>query len=216
MNKYIKGSLKNIGNPAVSLLTQIDHLSQVSRKAKVYGMAKLFDSSVDDYTYIGRKTTLVNAKVGKFCSIAGGCTIGMATHTLNHLSTSPIFTERSNALQRIWCDNSAVNPYHDVVVGNDVWIGARVMVMGGVTIGDGAVIGAGAIVTHDVPPYAIVAGVPARVKKYRFDEDTIKGLLEIQWWNLPEERMKENIELFQSIDVDMPLLKQLTEILGGG
>ena len=77
------------------------------------------------------------------------------------------------------------------VIGNDVWIGKRAIIKAGVKIGDGAVVGAGAVVTKDVPPYAIVAGVPAKIIKYRFDEDTIAQLLKTKWWNLSDEELEK-------------------------
>lgn len=77
------------------------------------------------------------------------------------------------------------------MIGNDVFIGANVTVLDGAKIADGAVIGAGAVVVNDIPPYAIAVGVPAKVIKYRFDESTIKALLEKQWWNGTEEELKE-------------------------
>lgn len=94
-------------------------------------------------------------------------------------------------------------------MGNDVWIGSRVMVVGGVTIGDGAVIAAGAVVTKDVPPYAVVGGAPAKVIKYRFSEDIVKFLEELEWWNLPESELKKHIELFQTEGVKIGDLKRL-------
>lgn len=77
-----------------------------------------------------------------------------------------------------------------IVLGNDVWIGARATIMSGVTIGDGAVVAACSVVTKDVPPYAIVAGNPARIIKYRFSEVTIAAMLEIRWWEWSIERIK--------------------------
>lgn len=198
MIKYLIGFLLNIFNPAVSFFAWIDYKSKISRKAKLYAGAKIYASNVDDYSYIGGKTVLVHASIGKFCSIAGNCHIGMGTHTLDKLSTSPIFTEKNNGTGISWVETNKENPYAPVTIGNDVWIGLGVLVIGGIKIGDGAVIGAGAVVTKDVPPYAVVAGVPAKIIKYRFVEEEIKYLLEVEWWNQPEDTLRDNIYQFQS------------------
>ena len=198
MLKYILGFFLNLFNPAVSLFAKIDNKSVISRKARVYGHVQVNSSSMGDYSYIGRNSRLIHADIGKFCSIAGETKIGMGTHTLDKVSTSPIFTETKNGTKHSWVKVSAVNPFKRVTVGNDVWIGVRTMVMGGVTIGDGAVIGAGSIVTKDVPPYAVVVGVPAKVIRFRFPQEQIDALLANPWWNLPEEQLREKIELFQS------------------
>lgn len=197
MIKYLIGFLINLFNPAVSLFAKIDNKSKISRKAKVYGNVQVTHSTMGDYSYIGRNSRIIHADIGKFCSIAGETKIGMGTHTLDKISTSSIFTESKNGTKHSWVKESAVNPFKRVVVGNDVWIGVRTMVMGGVTIGDGAVIGAGSIVTKDIPPYAVVAGVPAKLIRYRFPHEQINALLAHQWWNLPEEKLRERIELFQ-------------------
>ena len=197
MLKYLLGFLKNLFNPAVSLFSKIDNLSCISRKAKVYGRVQVSNSTMDDYSYVGRDARIIYSDIGKFCSIAGEAKVGMGTHTLDKISTSPVFTESNNATKHRWVDYSTENPYRRVKVGNDVWIGTRAMIMGGVTIGDGAVVGAGAIVTRDVPPYAVVVGVPARVIKYRFSQEQINMLLDHPWWSLPEKKLKERIRLFQ-------------------
>ena len=175
---------------------------------------KVFRSSLDDYSYVGRDSALVCAKVGKFCSIATNVKIGMGTHRMDYLSTSPIFTELSNGLGHSWTTENMVEPYKEVIIGNDVWIGERAMILGGVKVGDGAVIGAGAIVTKDVPPYAVVGGVPAKIIRYRFPEDQIDDLLKLQWWNRPDETLRNILKLFQ-VSFDKGVLDKCKEILGG-
>ena len=199
MLKYILGLLKNLFNPAVSLFVKIDYQSRISRKAKVYGRVQVTNSTIGDYSYVGRDSRVVHADIGKFCSIAGDVRIGMGSHTLDKLSTSPIFTEAHNSTKHQWTDSSIVEPYKRVTIGNDVWIGTDAMIMGGIRIADGAVIGAGAIVTKDVPPYAIVGGVPAKIIRYRFSENLITKLVSLKWWNLSEDILKEKIEVFQSM-----------------
>lgn len=90
----------------------------------------------------------------------------------------------------------------DVVIGNDVWIGHGACLLSGVTIGDGAVVGAWAVVAKDIPPYAIAVGNPARVIKYRFSEDVIKRLMEVKWWDLPDEKINALIPLLLSNRID--------------
>lgn len=85
------------------------------------------------------------------------------------------------------------------IIGNDVWIGAYVNIIEGITIGDGAIIAAGSVVTQDVPPYAVVGGVPAKVIKYRFEQDIIEQLKKIEWWNKDQKWLKKNAHLFDDV-----------------
>lgn len=210
MLKYIIGRLKNLFNPAIALFTLIDNESTVDHHSRVYSGTKIFRSSLGKYSYVGKRSSLVYAEIGSFCSIAGGVCVGLGEHTLSNLSTSPIFTERKNGTGHSWTTKGIIS-YSKVTVGNDVWIGERAMIIGGCTIGDGAVIAAGAIVTKNVPPYAIVAGVPAKIIRYRFDSHTIEELLKLQWWNLPESILRQNIGLFQTEeDVCINKLKEIT------
>lgn len=142
--------------------------------------------------------------IGKFCSIACGAKFlfNSANHTLSSLSTYPfpLFFEEWNLekkdVTKSW-DNKG-----NIIIGNDVWIGYEAVILAGVTIGDGAIIGTRAVVTKDVPPYTIVGGVPAKPIKKRFSEEIISKLLDIQWWNWPDEKIAKNIKAIQTGKID--------------
>lgn len=152
----------------------------------VYGNTFLFNVKVGDYTYVGGDSKIQNATIGKFCSLGPELRIGLGRHPIHLKSTFPgFYTDGSYYGVEKEYENPIEN-YLPVEIGNDVWIGARAMILDGVKIGDGAIIGAGAVVTKDVPPYAIVGGVPAKIIGYRFDESEIKKLLNEQWWNNPK------------------------------
>ena len=143
-------------------------------------------------------------KIGKFCSLACGAKFLFTSgnHSMQSLSTYtfPIFHEEwgldAKDIRSAW-DNKG-----DIVIGNDVWIGYEAVILSGVTVGDGAIIGARAMVTKDVPPYTIVAGVPARPIRKRFDEEVIAKLQALRWWDWDEEKIKRCIPAIQSGDID--------------
>ena len=142
--------------------------------------------------------------IGRFCSIACGAKFlfTSANHAMRSLSTYPfpIFFEEW-ALDRTRVADAWDNK-GDIVVGSDVWIGYEAVVLSGVTIGDGAIIGARAVVTRNVPPYAIVGGVPARLIRKRFDDKTIETLLRLKWWNWPSEKIARHIAAIQNGRLD--------------
>lgn len=149
----------------------------------VYDHTFLLNTVVGDYTYIGGSNKIQNAVIGKFCSIGPEVRIGLGIHPLHLKSTYPGFYTNSEYYRVEKQYDFTGEEYKQVEIGHDVWIGARATILDGVKIGDGAVVAAGAVVTKDVPSYAIVGGVPAKVIKYRFDENRIKELLVEQWWN---------------------------------
>ena len=212
MKKYLLGFLRYFFYPKVSKLSLVTNDSLISTKAKVNRFSKIYSSSISHYTYIGGNSEIVNTKIGKYCSIARDCIIGLASHTINNISTCPIFTEKHNGTGFSWVDHDYVNHKSNCIeIGNDVWIGTRAIILsrkGILKIGDGAIIGAGAIVTKDVPPYSIVAGVPAKIIRYRFTPEIIEKLLEIRWWNYPEEVLKNKLSVFQMEDLGIELLEE--------
>ena len=153
------------------------------------------------YHYPINKDRLI---IGKFCSIACGAKFlfNSANHKMASLSTYtfPLFfeewgLEKENVAQ-------AWDQKGDIIIGNDVWIGYEAVILPGVTIGDGAVIGCRAVVTKDIPPYTIVGGVPAKPIRKRFDEETIKELQKIKWWDWPEEKIAGKIPAIQAGDLE--------------
>ena len=136
--------------------------------------------------------------IGAYCSIAKNVQIFVGgNHRSDWISTFPFPAFFSEARDIV--------DYHtskgDITIDNDVWIGENSIILSGVSIGDGAIVGTGSVVTKDVPPYAIVAGNPAKLIRYRFDQDTIAALLAIAWWNWPEEEVLANLDKLCSTDI---------------
>lgn len=188
--------------------TQTVYLKRVVTDANVeVGDYTMYNDFVNDPRDFQKNNVLYHypinrdrLRIGKFCSIACGAKFifTSANHKLSSLSTYPfpLFFEEWDLdkanLTDSW-DNKG-----DIAIGNDVWIGYEAVVMQGVTIGDGAIIGARAVVTKDIPPYTIVGGVPAKPIRKRFPDEIISRLLEIKWWDWPDEKIKRNISAIQS------------------
>lgn len=170
----------------------------------------LDDVIVGDYSYINKNAIVSSGNIGRFCSIAHGSCIGVHNHPIHFLSTSPrVYGDEDNVLGLTKVCGDITDP---PIIGNDVWVGANAIIMQGVTIGDGAVVASGAIVTKDVPPYAIVGGIPARVIKYRFHTDVIDFLLEMKWWNMSEMELKSLVPLIRAGDSWVDLISEFPEL----
>ncbi len=170
------------------------------RKSKVGYYSNLINVTIGDFTYLGDHNSICNVYIGSFCSIASFCSIGGGNHDYTRISTSPVFEKGRNVFKKNFGD--LPKPKQEmVIIGNDVWIGENVFVKPGIIIGDGAVIGAHAVITKNVPPYAIMAGCPARIIKYRFKEETIAKLEEIKWWKKEEKYLKTIAPYFGDADV---------------
>ena len=126
-------------------------------------------------------------EIGRYCSIAKNVQMGVSNHPTDWLSiTARQYVPTYLGYYRHVGKQVVVRPYkmfEPTMIGNDVWVGTNAVILGGVTIGDGAIVAAGAVVTKDVPPYAIVGGVPAKIIRYRFPEDVIQELTALKWWN---------------------------------
>ena len=149
----------------------------------------LSNSEVGYMSYIRKMGDINGANIGRYCSIATEVKISPGSHPIDWISTHPFQSSSSKPLSAFseYIDIAGTCDFHSrkrrAQIGNDVWVGQQAMIMKGVTIGDGAIIAARAVVTKDVPPYAVVAGVPAKVIKYRHPEHIIDALLDIKWWN---------------------------------
>jgi acetyltransferase-like isoleucine patch superfamily enzyme len=154
---------------------------------------------IDFYATFPMYTDGARTVVGAFCSISPECRVlGGGEHRLDRASTFPFNARMFDPQRRTGPDASATGP---TVIGNDVYIGVGAIVLSGVSIGDGAVVGAGAVVTKSVPAYAIVVGNPARIVRYRFDDETQKRLLALRWWDLDDTTILASRQWFMTGDI---------------
>lgn len=170
--------------PGVELFnsTLADHV-QLQRQVSVT------DGRLGRYTYVGRQAYLNLVVAGSFCSIGPSVLAGLGEHPVDLGTTSPAFYSTRKQCGATFARSDCFPERRPVVIGNDVWIGARAFLRDGVTIGDGAIVAAGAVVTHDVPPYAIVGGTPAKLIRPRFSEAIVARLLALAWWEWSDERL---------------------------
>ncbi|MES2111607.1 MAG: CatB-related O-acetyltransferase [Bacteroidota bacterium] len=161
---------------------------------------QVIDSSVGAHTYIQKRSTVVNATIGKYCSIASNVAIGPGVHKTDGVSTHPAFYLKNTPLLKTYSKKDSFESSRATSIGNDVWIGEGVTIIDGLKVGTGAIIAAGAVVTKDVPDYAIVGGVPAKLIKYRFNELYIQKLLESKWWDLSDSELSTYTDRFVSVE----------------
>lgn len=173
---------------------------------KLYGGAELTDVELGDFSYVGANNRISNAVIGKFTCIGPDVIVGLGKHpSRDFVSIHPAFYSTLCQAQVTFVSQSYFGEFESVKIGNDVWIGARAIILDGVTLGDGAIVGAGAVVTRDVPPYAVVAGVPAKVLRYRFESKEIEFLERFKWWDQDIDWLRSNAAKFRNIHELMSL-----------
>ena len=169
----------------------------IAPSSKVLAGCSLINVTMGKYSFMGRDNVMFRTEIGAFCSIAANCVIGGGEHPTMFVSTSPVFHSGHNCLGKHF-SSVKFAPYKNTVIGNDVWIGNNCLIKSGVTIGTGAVVGMGSVVTHDIPPYEIWAGNPARKIRDRFDKEIADRLLESKWWDKDDDALRKAAPYFDS------------------
>lgn len=179
--------------------------SDIHKTSKICAGSQIINVKIGKHSDVGYDCTIINSVIGPFCSLGANIVVGGAAHTIDWVSTSPVFNENKDHLPQKFS-------YHKfdleskTIIGADVWIGNYVLVKSNVNIGHGAIIGMGSVVTKDVPPYEIWAGNPAKFIRKRFDENTINELLKIKWWDWNDDKIKKNAHNFNNVQ---ELIKQI-------
>ena len=204
-NEKLSREIKRISNKLFGTNYSLDSTNIIEDNVLIdKSVVMLGHIKIGRGTYIRRDVFIDDyVEIGRYCSIANDVVLGPSEHPFENFSTHPISYDVYNC------------PRGDrkTIIGNDVWIGTRAIIKKGVTIGDGAVVAAGAVVTKNVPPYAIVAGVPTKIIKYRFEPEIIQKLQELEWWKLPLDKLQDlkNLPIEDAIEKLQSIKKELLD-----
>lgn len=168
--------------------------SYFGKYTEIANYANISDSSMDDYSYVSEYTQIANTQIGKFANIASNVRINPGFHPYEMPCQHHLLYRRE--MYGFGENDEAFFNYRKtqkVIIGHDVWIGHGAVIMPGIKVGNGAIIGSNAVVTKDVPSFAIVAGVSAKILKYRFPNEIIKEIEKIAWWDWSHEEIKDRL-----------------------
>ncbi|MDR5865945.1 CatB-related O-acetyltransferase [Halomonas koreensis] len=188
---YISKALKKIQLPAITS-------SEVHRTVKICSRSHVVRSSIGKYSYIGSDCSVVNTRIGSFCSIADNVVIGGGHHPIDWVSSSPVFYSGANVLKKNFATHD-FSPNKETVIGNDVWLGRNSLIKSGVTIGHGSVVGMGAVLTKSIGEYEVWAGNPAKFIRKRFSDEISRQLLAIRWWEWGDDEIAEKSWMFNDV-----------------
>lgn len=175
--------------------------------SKLESGTAFYDSTLGRHSFCGYDCDIAAADIGNFVSIANHVVIGGGRHPMEWVGMSPVFYEGRDSVKAKFSthERPAVKR---ILIGHDVWVGHSAIILPGVSIGHGAVIGAGAVVTKAVPPYAIVAGNPAKIIRFRFDDTTVKSLLLTEWWSLSDSDLKLLAPYFNHVEKFLAIINK--------
>lgn len=181
--------------------------SEIDSTSKIESGSNIVCTKMKKHSFCGYDCEIIDAEIGMFTSIASGVIIGGARHPMEWAGMSPVFYYGRDSVKKKFSEH-ILPKNKKTIIGNDVWIGRCAIVLSGVTVGDGAVVGAGAVVTKDVPAYAIVAGSPAKIIRYRFEMHIIDELRKLNWWEMPEEHLSNAAHLVKNPAEFMEFLRK--------
>ncbi len=212
MKPYFDIFLNSFFTKQASILSLV-YNSHVGVCSRICAFTKFSNSTIGNYSFIGPHSLINNTSFGSYCSVGMNVKSGLGFHPAKFISTSPVFYKKTSVLKVSFVQDDKFNDYKRTDVGNDVWIGADALLIDGIKIGHGAIVGAKSVVTKDVPPYAIVAGIPAKIIKFRFDEIIVEKLLELEWWKYDLGLKSEAVAALFNSELTEELLMKIKENL---